>query len=53
MRLALPPMIFDAAFGVDAPDDTAEIPDDEEAEAPEGEAGDEGNDDDPGDLDDE
>ena len=53
MRLALPPMIFDAAFGIDAPDDTAEIPDDEEAEAPEGEAGDEGNDDDPGDLDDE
>ena len=26
MRLALPPMIFDAAFGIDAPDDTAEIP---------------------------
>jgi hypothetical protein len=52
LRLTLPPMIFDAAFGIDAPDDSAEALDDEESDASEGEAGDEGSDDEPEDLDD-
>jgi hypothetical protein len=52
MRLTLPPLTFDAPFGIDAPDDAAAIPDDEEAEGPEGEADDEGGDDEPEDLDD-
>jgi hypothetical protein len=52
MRLTLPPLTFEASFGIDAPDDAATIPDDEEAEVPEGEADDEGSDDEPEDVDD-
>jgi hypothetical protein len=52
MRLTLPPLTFEASFGVDAPDDAATIPDDEEAEGVEGEADDEGSDDEAEDLDD-
>jgi hypothetical protein len=52
MRLKLPPMIFDAAFGIDAPDDRAHVPDDEETDASVGAAGDEGSDDEPDDLED-
>jgi hypothetical protein len=44
MRLKLPPMIFDAAFSIDAPDDSGEAPDDEEADTSESEAADEGSD---------
>jgi len=52
LRLRLSPMVLDAPFGIDTPDDRAETPDDdEETEAPEGEPGEEGNDDDPEDLD--
>jgi len=52
MRLTLPPLTFEASFGIDAPDDAATIPDDEEAGVPEGEADDEGSDDETEDLDD-
>jgi hypothetical protein len=51
LRLTLPPMIFDAPFGIDAPGDSAESPDDEETDGPESEAGDEGSDDGPEELD--
>jgi hypothetical protein len=45
MRLTLPPIIFDAGFGIDAPDDSVVVPDEEnESEALEGEGSDEGND---------
>lgn len=47
LRVTLPPMIFDAPFGIDAPDDGAEPSDNSE-----GEAGDEGSEDDPEDFDD-
>jgi hypothetical protein len=40
LRVALPPMIFDAPFGIDAPDDGAD------------DTGDEGGEDEPEDLDD-
>jgi TIR domain len=51
LRLKLPPMIFDAAFGIDAPNDTVAVPEDEEeSEASQGEADDEG-DGEPEDLD--
>jgi hypothetical protein len=53
LRLRLPPMDFDAAFGIDAPDDSAAVPDDEdESDASEGDAGHEGSDDEGEDLDD-
>lgn len=53
LRLALPPMIFDAPFGIDTPDDSAAPPDDEDdSEPPAGGAEDEGSDDEPDDLDD-
>jgi hypothetical protein len=50
LRLTLPPKMFDASFGIDARDDSAEIPDDEEGDEPEGD--DEGGDDEPEVLDD-
>ena len=53
MRLVVPPMIFDADFGIDAPGDSAAIADEEdESEALEEEARDEASDDEPEDLDD-
>jgi hypothetical protein len=52
MRLRLPPLTFDADFGIESPDDTAAMPDGEEAERPEGQADDEGSDDEPDDMDD-
>lgn len=53
LRLTLPPMIFDAPFGIDTLDDSAASPDDEDdSEPPDGVAGNEGSDDDPDDLDD-
>jgi hypothetical protein len=52
MRLKLPPMIFDAPFGIDAPDDSAEVSDDDESQGSESQAGDEGSDDDPEEVDD-
>jgi hypothetical protein len=54
MRLALPPLTFDAPFGIDTPDVTAPLPDDDadDAEEAESDADDEGSDDEPEDLDD-
>jgi hypothetical protein len=53
LRLALPPMIFDAPFGIDTPGDGAVVPDDEDdSDASDGEAGEEGSDDEPEDMDD-
>jgi hypothetical protein len=53
LRLTLPPMIFDAPFGIDTPEDGAAPPDDEDdSEASDGRAGDEGSDDEPDDVDD-
>jgi hypothetical protein len=53
MRLALPPLTFEAPFSIDTQDDTAAPPDDDEAEDSETGADDEGGDDEPDDLDDE
>lgn len=54
MKLRLPPMIFDADFGIDAvTDSTAAAEYDDDAEAPDGVPGDESGDDEPEDLDDE
>ena len=45
LRLRLPPKIFDASFGIDAPDDTAqEATDDDDSDTMEDKPGDEGND---------
>ena len=52
LRLRLPPMLFDAAFGIDAPDDTAEVLDEEESDASDDLVGDEGFDEEPEDSDD-
>jgi hypothetical protein len=53
LRVTLPPMTFDAPFGIDAPDDSAESPDSEGPDDPGGEPGDEGSEDEPEDIDDE
>jgi len=46
LRLKLPPVSFDAAFGIETPDDSAAVPNDEDdAEPPEGDVGDESSDD--------
>ena len=50
MRLRLPPLILDAPFGVDTPDDGTEPADEEGEEGPES-GDDEGSEDDPEDLD--
>jgi hypothetical protein len=54
MRLVLPPLTFEAPFGIDMPDETAPLPNEnaEAAEEAESEADDEGSDDEPEDLDD-
>jgi hypothetical protein len=53
MKLRLPPIIFDADFGIDAITDfEAAVEDEDNAEAPDNIAGDEGSDDEPEDLDD-
>lgn len=53
LRLTLPPMTFDAAFGIDIPDDSTEVLDDEEIDGSESEVSDNGSDDDAEDLDEE
>lgn len=54
MKLRLPPLVFDADFGIDAvTDSTAASEEDDDAEVPDGIPGDEGGDDEPEDLDDE
>lgn len=52
LRLALPPMSFEADFGIDSPDDNLDVPDDEdESSTPEEDVRDEGSNDEPEDLD--
>jgi hypothetical protein len=51
MRLTLPPLTFEAPFGIDAPDDAAALPD-EGTEETDSEGDDGGSDDEPEDLDD-
>jgi hypothetical protein len=52
LRLRLPPMIMDAPFGIDSPDDITEPSDDEEIEDEAVEGGEEGIEPDSEDLDD-
>jgi hypothetical protein len=52
LRLRLPPMIMDAPFGIDSPDDITESSDDEEIEDEAVEGGEEGIEPDSEDLDD-
>jgi hypothetical protein len=51
MRLKLPPMIFDADFGLEAIGEAPDGSDDDENETDETATGDEGSDDDPEELD--
>jgi len=53
MRLMLPPIIFEAAFGIDTPDDATPLDDEEDSEDSEGATDDESSDDEPEYLDDE
>jgi hypothetical protein len=52
MRLTLPPLTFEASFGVDAPHDAVASPYDDEVEDSETGGDDEGGDEEPDDLDD-